>query len=75
MMMFLSIGQVPLRDQTGWLHAVARFNPMTNILRLARQGFIGHMSWHETWPGLLAIAGLIGGFGALALRGLRRIVP
>ena len=73
--MFLSIGQVPLRYQSGWLHSVARFNPMTNILRMARQGFIGHVTWHQTWPGLLAAAALVAFFGALALRGLRRILP
>jgi ABC-2 type transport system permease protein len=72
---FLSIGQVPLGLQSGWLHDVARVNPMTNILRMARQGFIGDVTWHETWPGLLAVAGLVLGFGALALRGLRRYLP
>jgi ABC-2 type transport system permease protein len=73
--MFLSIGQVPLDLQTGWLHAVARVNPMTNIMRLSRQGFIGPVTWHDTWPGLLAIALLTAGFVALALHGLRRLLP
>jgi ABC-2 type transport system permease protein len=74
-LMFLSIGQVPLPFQTGWLHAVARVNPMTNILRMSRQGFIGQVTWHDTWPGLLAVTGLVSVFGLLALRGLRRILP
>jgi ABC-2 type transport system permease protein len=73
--MFLSIGQVPLSFQSGWLHTVARVNPMTNILRMARQGFIGDITWHETWPGLLAITALVLALGALALRGLRRYLP
>jgi ABC-2 type transport system permease protein len=73
--MFLSIGQVPLSLQSGWLYDVSRVNPMTNILRMARQGFIGDVTWHETWPGLLALAALVAGFGALALRGLRRYLP
>jgi ABC-2 family transporter protein len=73
--MFLSIGQVPLSLQTGWLKQAARHNPMTNIMRLARQGFLGEVSWHTTWPGLVAIAGLTLGFGAIAYRNLRRIVP
>lgn len=74
-MMFLSIGQVPLKFQSGWLHAVARINPMTNVLRLARQGFLpGGVTWHDTWPGLVALAAMIGGFGALAWRGLRRYI-
>ena len=73
--MFLSIGQVPLALQSGWLQHAARINPMTNILRLSRQGFLGHVTWHGTWPGLVAIAGLVLGFGAVAYRNLRRIVP
>ena len=26
---------------------------------MARQGFIGGVSWEDTWPGLLVIAGLL----------------
>ena len=36
---FLSTAQMPLHLIGGWLHDVARFNPMTNVLELARQGF------------------------------------
>ena len=74
-LMFLSIGQVPLALQTGWLQRAGRLNPMTNILRLSRQGFLGQVTWHGTWPGLLAIVGLTATFGAVAYRNLRRIVP
>jgi ABC-2 type transport system permease protein len=73
--MFLSTGQVPLSLQTGWLHGVARFNPITNVLRMARQGFIGDVTWHDTWPGLLAIVVLVVALGGLALRGLKRYLP
>jgi ABC-2 type transport system permease protein len=72
---FLSTAQVPLAVMTGWLHGVARFNPTTNILALSRQGFIGHVTWHETWPGLLAIAGGILLLGLFAIRGLRSVTP
>ena len=36
----------------GWLHSVARINPMTNILRLGRQGFVGEITWADIvgWP-------------------------
>jgi ABC-2 type transport system permease protein len=37
--LFLTSAQAPLSIMTGWLHSVARINPFTNILRLARQGF------------------------------------
>ena len=48
---FLSTGNVPLADQTGWVHGVARINPFTNILELARQGMISGVTWGQSWPG------------------------
>jgi ABC-type multidrug transport system permease subunit len=62
----------PLDLLTGWLHTVARYNPVTQILEAARQGFIGGVSWSDTWPGLLCLAGLLALLSALALRGMRR---
>ena len=72
---FLSIGQVPLSFQSGWLHAVARLNPMTNMLRMVRQGFLGPVEWGLTWPGLVALAALIIPLGVLAQRQLARLAP
>jgi ABC-2 type transport system permease protein len=57
---------------TGWLHDVAKYNPVTLIVDTIRQGFVGEVSWSETWPGLLALAGLLVAVVSLALRGLRR---
>lgn len=71
---FLSTAQVPLSVMTGWLHGVARVNPMTNVLALGRQGFIGSVTWSGTWPGLVVI-GVAGTLLTLfAYRGLRRMV-
>ena len=70
---FLSTGQVPLAEQTGWAHAVARVNPITNILELARQGMLGHVHWSSTWPGLLAIGGSLAVLWTFAVTGLRKI--
>jgi ABC-2 type transport system permease protein len=56
--MFLTSAQAPLSLMSGWLHSVARVNPFTNILRLARQGFLGDVTWNDTWGGLVAIVGL-----------------
>ncbi|MGI8792769.1 MAG: ABC transporter permease [Acidimicrobiales bacterium] len=72
---FLSTAQVPIEVMTGWLKGVARFNPTTYILALGRQGFVGPITWADTWPGLLAIAGSCVVLGAFALRGLRKVVP
>ena len=57
-----------------WLADIAAVNPVTQVLEAARQGFTtGGVTWAETWPGLVAIGGLVLVFGTLALRGMRRI--
>lgn len=62
----------PLELLTGWLQEVARINPITQIVEAARQGFLGSVTWAETWPALLTLAGLVLLLGALAIRGMRR---
>ena len=37
-LMFLSIGQVPIRFLDSWLHTAARVNPLTNVLREDQPG-------------------------------------
>ena len=74
-LMFLSIGQVPIRFLDSWLHTAARVNPLTNVLRLARQGFIGDLAWSVTWPGLVAVAAMTLGAGFAAHRGLVKMAP
>ncbi|MBC8364984.1 MAG: ABC transporter permease [Actinobacteria bacterium] len=71
--MFLSTGQVPIHFMNGWLHAVARVNPVTNVLRFSRQGFLGDITWSLTWPGLLALAAMVLVSGVLALRQLGKL--
>lgn len=72
--MFLSIGQAPLALMEGWLYRVARLNPLTPVLVMARSGFLGQVTWADTWPGLLSIAVGLVGFGIWALTGFRRLV-
>jgi ABC-2 type transport system permease protein len=72
---FLSIGQVPMEFLSGWLHSVARVNPMTNIFRLGRQGLLGDLSWTATWPGLVATAACFAVLGPIAFAQLRRLAP
>jgi ABC-type multidrug transport system permease subunit len=62
----------PLELLTGWLQEVARYNPVTQIVEAARQGFVGGVTWDDTWPGLLALGGLAVVLTATALRGMRR---
>jgi ABC-2 type transport system permease protein len=62
----------PLALLQGWLQDVARINPATQVVDAVRQGFVGGVTWTDTWPGLLALAGLIAVLAALALRGMNR---
>jgi len=73
--MFLSVGTVPIDLQEGWLPYVARWNPVTYILDMARCGFVGTCEWSAIWPGLVAIAGGAVLLGWWAERGWRRLVP
>src|SRR5439155_12644087 len=55
---FLSAAQVPVGKMVGWVKPVAQINPVTNVLRLAREGLLPDqygLSWHNTFGGLLAI--------------------
>jgi ABC-2 type transport system permease protein len=58
---------------TGWFQDVAHWNPMTHVLEAVRQGFVGGVSWAETWPALVVIAVLGTVLVAFALRGLLRM--
>lgn len=73
--LFLSTGQVPLDAQIGWVRQIARVNPATNVLTMARQGFLGDVTWSQTWPGLLALVGGAALLWIFAVRGMRRLVP
>lgn len=76
--LYLSSAQMPLPLMRGWLHNVARINPTTNILRLAREGLVlstspDYMSWSNTWGGLLAIVGMATLTLVFARRGLNKL--
>jgi ABC-2 type transport system permease protein len=62
----------PLALLQGWLQDIARVNPVTQIVEATRQGFVGGVSWAETWPGIVALLGLLVLLGAWALREMRR---
>ena len=72
-LMFLSVGQAPLVAIEGWLHAVATINPMTRIIQMARQGFLGDVTWAATWPGLVALGAMIAFFTITALWRLHKV--
>jgi ABC-2 type transport system permease protein len=55
-----------------WMQSVARVNPVTRVVDAARQGFVGGVSWTETWPAVAALLALLVVLGAWALREMRR---
>lgn len=57
---------------TGWLATVAELNPITYVVDATRQGFVGAVSWAETWPAIVTLVGFTAVLGLLALRGMRR---
>ncbi len=63
----------PLEFLSGWLYTVAKYNPVTQVLEGARQGFVGDVSWADTWPAIVTLIGLAALFGALALRGMGKM--
>jgi ABC-2 type transport system permease protein len=72
---FLSTAQMPLDLLTGWLETVASYNPVTYVLELARQGFLGSITWESTWPGLAAIGGMLVVLLVWAGRGMQKVIP
>jgi ABC-2 type transport system permease protein len=71
-LVLLTPAYAPLALLQPWLEDVASVNPLTDVVEAARQGFVGTVSWSETWPGIVALAGLLAILGALALREMRR---
>lgn len=71
--LFLTNAQSPLFVMSGWVHSIARVNPFTNVLRLARTGFLGDAVWADMWGGLLAIVGMSALTLWFARRGLAKL--
>ena len=63
----------PINLLQGWLQDIARLNPVTQVIEGVRQGFVGGVSWSDTWPAVVVLVGLTALLGALALRELRRL--
>jgi ABC-type multidrug transport system permease subunit len=72
LLVLLTPAYAPLALLQGWLHDVASLNPVTKVIDAMRQGFVGGVTWSDTWPALLAIAALLAVLIAAALRGMNR---
>jgi ABC-2 type transport system permease protein len=70
---FLSTAQMPLELLSGWLEHVARYNPLTPVMNIARFEFLGGQTWEGTWPGLVSLVGLFAVTFLFAARSLNRL--
>jgi len=43
------------------------------VVEAVRQGFVGSVTWSDTWPGFVTLLGLIVVLSYFALRGMRRM--
>jgi ABC-2 type transport system permease protein len=73
MLILFTTSFAPMELLSGWFETVASVNPVTHVVEGVRQGFVADVTWGETWPALLAVAGLASLFATFALRGLRRM--
>jgi len=71
-LILMTTAYAPLELLQGWLQDVARLNPMTLVVDAVRQGFVGTITWEETWPAIVALTAMLTLVGALSLRGMRR---
>jgi ABC-2 type transport system permease protein len=69
LILFMAPVYVPLDLLSGWIHAVASFNPATALLQ-AERGFISGQPGGRLL-GFACAVGLLAAFGVWALRGLR----
>jgi ABC-2 type transport system permease protein len=74
LLIFLTDAQTPLFIMEGWLESVAKINPFTNIIRLARLGFLdAPITWNNIWGGLVAILAISAVTLTFARRSLDRL--
>lgn len=73
MAVLFTTSYAPEKLLSGWFADIAHYNPITQVLEAVRQGFVGGVTWAETWPGLVVIAALGALLVTLALRGLVRM--
>jgi ABC-type polysaccharide/polyol phosphate export permease len=48
-------------------------NPMTPVLAMSREWFVSPVTWHDTWPGLIAIIVTSAVLAAVTWSSLRRL--
>ena len=59
MLMQLTAVYAPIALLAPWMRNIAHANPFTYVLGGVRQGYISTVTWHSTWPAILAIIGMV----------------
>ncbi|MBK5231009.1 MAG: ABC transporter permease [Thermoleophilia bacterium] len=59
MMFQLTAVFAPIALLAPWMRAIAHVNPFTYVLDAVRQGYLAGVTWHQTWPGVVAVAGML----------------
>ena len=71
--LFLTDAQTPIPLMDGWLEYVARWNPLTQVLDVARIGFIDGISGRDLLVGMLVMVAISAGTWLFAFTGLARL--
>ncbi|MGH2906172.1 MAG: ABC transporter permease [Solirubrobacterales bacterium] len=59
MLMQLTAVYAPIALLAPWMRQIAHINPFTYVLSGVRQGYISTVTWHVTWPAILAVTGML----------------
>jgi ABC-2 type transport system permease protein len=59
MLMQLTAVYAPIALLAPWMRNIAHANPFTYVLGGVRQGYISTVTWHSTWPAILAVTGMV----------------
>jgi ABC-2 type transport system permease protein len=59
LLMQLTAVYAPIALLAPWMRTIAHANPFTYILEAVRQGYISTITWHDTWPAIVAITGML----------------
>jgi ABC-2 type transport system permease protein len=71
---FASSALYPLSVMPGWLHVVARVNPLTYEVQGLRQMLVGVGAGGELWLDFLVVAGFLAAMTAAATRAYPRAI-
>jgi ABC-2 type transport system permease protein len=63
----------PQNQLHGFMRDVASVNPVSKVVEGIRQGFIGDVTWADTWPAVATIAGLLAVTASLAVWQMQRM--